>query len=161
MSKLDKTLSTHNLNSLLSSLQTIGSIKEYDKISINNDTIILDEPTMFQGIRRYLYGDSREETITRFNNIITNMFKYIDNMLINPNNRNISYEINDSLNISHVKNTNTDSLNKIVTNMQSAIKGIQNLKITYIGDETINSKLDLIITKLDNRLNKINKFILK
>ena len=79
-------------------------------------------------MRRYLYGDGREETINKFNTIIDNMFKYIDFMLINPNNRNISYELNDKLNITHVKNTNTDSLNKIVEHLSNSINGIQNLK---------------------------------
>ena len=50
-------------------------------------------------------------------------------------------------------------LQKIVIGLNESINGLQNLKITYIGDVSITSKLDLIITKIQNRINKINAML--
>ena len=43
--------------------------------------------------------------------------------------------------------------------LDESIKGIQNLKITYLGDTSINSELDLLISKIHNRIGQIKKIL--
>ena len=40
-------------------------------------------------------------------------------------------------------------------NLDEAIKGIQNLKKPYLGDTTVSSELDLLISKIHNRIEQI------
>ena len=47
----------------------------------------------------------------------------------------------------------------ITNQLSSSIRGLQNLKITYLNDVTTTSKLDLVIGKIQNRINKINKLM--
>ena len=44
--------------------------------------------------------------------------------------------------------------------MINAVKGLENLKITYKDDILTVSKLDLIIEKINTRIEKINKLLL-
>ena len=37
----------------------------------------------------------------------------------------------------------------------TSIGGLQNLKITYLNDVSTTSKLDMLIVKIQNRINKI------
>ena len=55
--------------------------------------------------------------------------------------------------------SNLNSETGVVLSLNETIKGLQNLKITYIGDVSIISKLDLIINKIQNRISKINKML--
>ncbi len=43
--------------------------------------------------------------------------------------------------------------------LSNASKGLENLKITYKDDVSIISKLDLIIDKINMRVEKINKIL--
>ena len=53
------------------------------------------------------------------------------------------------------KDDNSTIFQKIAINLSESIKGLQNLKITYIKDVSITSRLDIIINKIQNRINKI------
>ena len=47
----------------------------------------------------------------------------------------------------------------IVVQLSETITGLQNLKITYLKDVSITAKIDLIISKIQNRINKINNLM--
>ena len=44
-------------------------------------------------------------------------------------------------------------------NLTESIGGLQNLKITYLNDITMTSKLDMLIVKIQNRISKINNMM--
>ena len=55
--------------------------------------------------------------------------------------------------------SNSCVFSTIMIHLDEAIKGIQNLKITYLGDTSVNSELDLTIGKMYNRIEKIKKIL--
>jgi len=154
-------------NKLMNELDILSNIKEYDKLSIKN-TINIDTPYLFQSFFRTFSGDSRNKTIEYIQNLINDICNYTTCLLNEESNymtHSISlYYTNENM---FDNNNNEDKLNEhtievlnnISTKMKLTINGIQNLKITYLHDIIMTSKLDMIIVQIQNRCNKINKLI--
>ena len=135
-------------NLKLLNLKIISNLKEYDKLStMDKNVLCIDSPSMFQGLYRTLYGDSREETLNKLEDIINNIFEITDNLLNKKNNSNcFNKNFDDDV---------STTFQNIVMGLSESIKGLQNLKITYLKDVSITSKIDIIINKIQNRNNKI------
>ena len=157
-------------NTLMNELDIISNIKEYDKLSINN-TINIDTPYLFQSVFRTFNGDSRNKTIEYIQNLINDMCNYTTCLLNEESNymtRSISlyyttapiiYNNNECNNEDKLNDTTIKVLNTIASKMKASLSGIQNLKITYLHDIIMTSKLDMIIVQIKNKFNKINKLI--
>lgn len=147
---------TNQLDTLLLNLKIISNIKEFDKLSTSNinNNIYIDSPHLLQSIVRKWNGDSRENTINIINNIVDSIFKISDKLL--EEEVNVEMEQNSHINFN---DNNSIIFQKIVISLTETISGIQNLKITYIGDISVISKLDIIISKIQNRISKINKML--
>lgn len=147
--KVDESKDDKILENLLLNVKILSNIKEFDKLSTSNDEmLVIDSPSYLQGIYRTFYGDSREETLNKIDNIINDLFKITDEMLDNETKKKKKYYNN-------FKDDNSTIFQKIAINLSESIKGLQNLKITYIKDVSITSRLDIIINKIQNRINKI------
>ena len=133
-----------DLNKLISNLENIASLKESDKLSIDNDLLVIDEVSFFQSIYRKINNDSRTRTIEHIEKIIKELFEYIDNL---NSNKNI------------FKEKTISDYNKLNQYLIRTIPGLQNLKITYFNDIKITNRLDLVIIKIENRINKINQLL--
>lgn len=146
------------LESYLLNLKILSNIKEFDKLSTDGDNIIIDPPYIFQGLIRAWNGDSRTITITNINSLINYIFE-ISDILLEKELVNTSNNSKFLINKPKFMDNNSMLFQKIVIGLNESINGLQNLKITYIGDVSITSKLDLIITKIQNRINKINAML--
>lgn len=160
-----------NLDKLILSLKIISNIKEYDKLALVDDKLCIDTPYMLQGIWRRWYGQGRNETLDCIKNVINEIFLFTDDLLKMNKERHMSYPISiheDSSNlITNIptnqnvgfKESNSCVFSTIMIYLDESIKGIQNLKITYLGDTSINSELDLLISKIHNRISQIKKIL--
>jgi hypothetical protein len=147
------------LDNLLLNLKIISNLKEYDKVSVNSENIIIDTPSMFQGIYRTWNGDSRKNTIGIIDSIINRIFEITDELLdeetCNQNRNHIIITMNNK----PFKDNIISTFQTIVVQLSETITGLQNLKITYLKDVSITAKIDLIISKIQNRINKINNLM--
>ena len=148
-----------DLDNLLLNLKIISNLKEYDKVSVNSENIIIDTPSMFQGIYRTWNGDSRKNTIGIIDSIINRIFEITDELLdeetCNQNRNHIIITMNNKPFRDNVIST----FQTIVLQLSETITGLQNLKITYLKDVSITAKIDLIISKIQNRVCKINNLM--
>ena len=55
--------------------------------------------------------------------------------------------------------TSVEKIKELLYNMENALPGLYKLKTTYIDDNSIQIKLDMLITKMIKRINKINNAI--
>ena len=166
---LTKKKKTDILEKYLINLEILGHIKKFDKLSVVNNKIEIDYPSYLQGIKRRWHGDGRKETLSAINKLIDDVFKFTDDLLNDErqkrknNHFNISYDI--SLNstktneVINFKDTNSDLLTKIMINLIKSVTGLQNLKITYLGDIAISSQLEILVSKIQNRIDKIKKLL--
>lgn len=150
-------------------LEVIGEVNEYQKLTVDsNNQLMIDNCYYTQGIIRRIYGNGREVTIQAIDNLITDLFKFTDKLLHQQceerefNKLNIAYDIekNEFNNdIKNFKDKNTDILKQIVESLTNCNSGLQNLKVTYLEDNNISNRLDLIISKIENRITTINKML--
>ena len=167
-----KNISNMELENLLLNLKIIANVKEFDKISTAYDTITIDRNDILQGTRRKMYsGDSREKTIKTIELLITRLFEITDELLekeqtIQLKKDDVRIQITQSGYTTKCNGKESPFIDEpiatflnITNQLSSSITGLQNLKITYLNDVTTTAKLDLVIGKIQNRINKINKLM--
>ena len=141
-----------SLDQLLLNLKIIANIKEYDKLIVDDTTkqLTIDKPYVFQGILRYFNGNTREQSINYIEDIIQKIFVITDDLL--------QLETSSSHKVNFADDTKSIYQN-IVLHLNQSIGGLQNLKITYLADISSTSRIQLIIEKIQNRIQKINSIM--
>ena len=161
----------NTLNKFVKNLEVLSEVKEYDKLTVDSyNQLTVDGLYYTQGIVRRLYGNGREVTINAIEQLVDEIFEYTDTLLNNEHDKrkknklNISYSINPNMlnnTVKDFKDTNTDILNKLIENLETSTKGLQNLKVTFLIDTTVTFKLDLLIPKIKNKFTTVKKMIKK
>jgi hypothetical protein len=124
----------NNYEITLLNLKIISKIPKNGKIAKSESGIIIEYNTIpfLTSLKRYYYGDSRNKAINDINCIINNGIEIIEQL-----------------------KTRHDTINQtkitcLLFHIEKCIIGLNNLKITYINDITMSSKLDILITKIYN-----------
>ena len=144
---------------ILLNLNIISQIRDNEKLSCpNTNSLSIDtSSSFFQPLSRFFRGDGRIKTIEIISKVVEDALIYTDqtlknelNKIKNKNNKNESdyfYEDN-----SHI-------LHRFLLNMKTSIKGLENLRITYTYDVPIQSKITLLIEKLQMRVDKMDRLL--
>uniref|UniRef100_A0A6C0EHW6 Uncharacterized protein n=1 Tax=viral metagenome TaxID=1070528 RepID=A0A6C0EHW6_9ZZZZ len=115
-------------DNLLINLKIIGLLEKNDKISINDELIIIDHNTLFQGMKRWWFESNRMKGIifieTLINTIDTNYKTLIRKTKTTP--------------------ANNKLINTIQLYLTNAVDGLENMKLTYKDDKEYTSKIDTI-----------------
>lgn len=136
---------------LLINLKIISKIQKNGRISRSYDGIIsLESDVFYQSIKRFMLSDSRKQAIFEINSVITESIDML-NHIINSKHMNKNY----SQTSEYVKNC--ENINLIITEMESAKLGIENLKFTYQNDPNTASQLDILILKINTTLRDIGQ----
>tara|TARA_B100000963_G_C22527370_1_gene625975 strand:+ start:689 stop:1138 length:450 start_codon:yes stop_codon:yes gene_type:complete len=137
------------IDNCLLNLKIISKLEENDKLITNQDILKIDKPVIFQGIKRWYSKEGRDTTMEKLNQIFNESFKITDELLLNEKSQqNIDNNLSDS---------NSQIFQKFIVEFTNSINGIDNLKKTYKDDVPMKSQLDMIGSKLTNRLEKMNK----
>lgn len=148
----------HSLNTIdekLVNLKIISKIKRDDKLLASGDLLEIDDSQwLFKGLSRWYGKASRKQTLDKINNVINDVFAFIDSTLANE----LSH-ISDKKSSNILKEDNSEILQKFLIHLNNAVEGLENLKNTYIDDESVISKLDVIIEKIQVKTDKMNKIL--
>jgi hypothetical protein len=160
----DDTVNKTTLDSfelIIRNLKILGSIKSNDKLVKHGDTIKIDSPYIYQGLSRYWYGDSRKQSLDHIEKLINQSFNKIDVIY--------GSEIESrtgGLNNNYYKNMkgqnyfeteNAQKLTIFSNELNNVIKGLNSLKQTYQMDISICSRIDVVIEKINLRIQKIQE----
>jgi hypothetical protein len=137
------------IDNCLLNLKIISKLEENDKLITNQDVLKIDKPVIFQGIKRWYSKEGRDTTMDKLNEIFNESFKITDELLLNEK----SQQNNDN----NLNDSNSQIFQKFIVEFTNSINGIDNLKKTYKDDVPMKSQLDMIGSKLTNRLEKMNK----
>ena len=137
------------LEDTLLNLKIISNIKENDKLNSLGKIVKINQPYMLQGLERWYNKESRNSTVEKLDSIVNNSFELTEIILAREKDEN---EDNKSL-----KENNNQIFQNLLYEMTNSLLGLENLKKTYKDDITISSKLDIIIKKMFNRIEKMNK----
>ena len=129
-------------------LKIISKIKENDKLLANKSLLEIDSPHLFQSVNRWYNKENRNITIEKLNNILEGTFK-ITKILVEK-------EKDDKEEIS-LEDNNSQIFQTLILEMKNSLVGLENLKKTYSEDILVSSQLDLLISKLSSRIEKMSK----
>jgi hypothetical protein len=143
-----------NKEEVLLQLKIISEINKEKKITISNKSLEIDN-RYFQFLRRYYNGDSRNVTIENVDKIVQRAFVIIDETLI----KEISNDIEKANHKNYFSEDNSHILQRFLLELTNSTKGLNNLKQTYGNDSATTSRIDLIIQKINIRIDKIHKLL--
>lgn len=147
----------------ISNLKILAKIKPKDKLYYQEEKFWIDEPKYLQGVSRWWHEGSRKDTLKSLGDFTDVVFKTIDaiyNTESNTNSDEITNTYYSNIASSTVfKEENSNLLIQFTQEMNNAASGLGNLKSTYKDDITTVSSLEIIIEKINVRVNKINSIL--
>ena len=157
------------LQNLVLNLKVIAKVKPNDKLNvdISNNKIYIDNNYYTQGFIRYYNSDSRAKTLSFLEELDKNLNKEINSLINNLNKKNNtinkSHLINEQSDLSSQNNYLSDEPSNILINLSHDLKqsvgGINNLILTYIEDEYIKSKLEILVININLKITKISSLL--
>jgi|TARA_B110001469_G_scaffold127772_1_gene150412 hypothetical protein len=122
-----------NIEEILLNLKMISSINQNDKLYLEERLFKIDRPTIIQGFTRWFHDYSRIQTMDNIDDLVELTIIYVDAIF------------------KKTDRTHTDNriCQNILVEISNVIKGLQNLKITYLNDTFVQSKLELIQEKFN------------
>lgn len=130
-------------------LKIISKIREGDKLLTQNDIIEIDKATVLQGVYRWMNSEGRQVTIKKLNDIVEDTIKITDHLFDNEKKKLIKCE--------ELEENNSQLFQKFILEMTNSLLGLENLKKTYKGDITISAQIDILLGKLNIRIEKMSK----
>tara|TARA_Y100000816_G_C25898951_1_gene468937 strand:+ start:120 stop:572 length:453 start_codon:yes stop_codon:yes gene_type:complete len=131
-----------DINKILLDLEIINQIDVDDKLAVVQEKgetkLSVDYSSYILPIKRWYYGYKRNDTINYLEKMLDNIEKS-SNIIINGN--------------------HTEIGNLLKHSIQNSLSGFNNLKNTYKNDSIIYSKITLIINKLKNINEMLEKFL--
>lgn len=129
---------------LLINLRILSKIQKNGRITKSNEGIInLESDSLYKGIKRFIYNDSRKQSVFEINSIIdetTVTFQHLlHSKFLNKNFHNTS---------EYVKKM--EVINLLLKELNDAKTGVENLRFTYRNDQNIISQIDIVILKIDS-----------
>ena len=131
-------------------LKIISKIKPNDKLLANNNLLEIDSPHILQSVNRWYNNESRSITIEKLKIILEGTFK-ITKILLENEKQNKDDD-------KSLEENNSQIFQTLILEMRNSLVGLENLKKTYSEDILISSQLDLLINKLNTRIDKMSKF---
>ncbi len=125
-------------NDVISKLKFIGKIQKGDKINVKNMNVQSDG-LLTRFTRGFIYFDNRQNTLTFIHNTVKKSFEII------------SHHLNSKHTFDKIIFEN------MVKDLKDSVKGMENLKETYMNDIMFCCKLDTLIEEIKARLTEMNK----
>jgi hypothetical protein len=128
---------------LLINLRILSKIQKNGRITKSNEGIInLENDTLYKGIKRFIYNDSRKQSVFEINSIIDETSVTFQH-LINSKYLNKSFQNT----AEYVKRI--EVINLLLKELHEAKNGVENLGFTYRNDQNIISQIDIVILKIN------------
>jgi len=141
------------IEKLMIDLKVISKIGPGSKINTKEKYLEIDDTTWWQGALRWYRGDSRQTTSDKIHITISSCSHVINNAIS-------EYRENQDTPIPMFLNSSPkDFLIMIHTGLKGANTGVENLRDTYIHDNTLSSKLEFDILSISRQINLIEKYI--
>jgi hypothetical protein len=143
---------------LLINLKIISKIQKNGRISRSNDGIILLETSSFyKSLKRFISSDSRKQSLFEINSVILECIEVLHNLL---NSKYMHYQRHQTRSEQLKRNPefikSIDNVKLIITELENAKIGVENLKFTYRNDQNTVSQLDIILMKISTTLQDTN-----
>ena len=131
-----------DIETIILNMRIISEIKENDKLVANTECLEIDT-RYIQSIQRWWYEDRRQNALIKISKIVDDLFNFIDK----------TYGESQIIKVNETfEEDKTHLFQRIHRILSNSIKGLENLKITYRYDIKTITKIDLIIEKINIKL---------
>ena len=149
------------INQILYKLSIISYIKQGEKLYCDDESNIFIDNSYIPSISRFISNQNRVVTIKNIKDIIDDViyitdFIYRNEISVKKNEK----EKNERLVKSFFKESNEKILKSFYIKMTCALDGLNNLKLTYNGDLTIKTSIDLLIGRIQTRINRLENILI-
>ena len=156
-----KKITDDMINEILYKLTIISYIKQGEKLYCDDDSNIFVDNSYIPSISRFISNQNRIVTIKNIKDIIDDViyitdFIYRNEISVKKNEK----EKNERQIKSFFKESNEKILKSFYIKMTCALDGLNNLKLTYIGDNTIKTSIDLLIGRIQTRINRLENILI-
>ena len=146
---MQEIFSDKSYDDLILDLNILSKLKTNQKLCIIDKKLCIDIK-YFKSITRYYNDDSRVNTI--------NYLECLDKKLKNELEKLIK-TFNDDKNDEYLQETNTNILINLNHYLKLSLFGINNLIQTYINDEVVKSRIELLIKNIELKNRKITELL--
>ena len=159
-----------NDDKLLFSLNALGSLQKNEKLTSKGNLLSVDDRWIFQGFRRWWTADNKTKssnktlqvittTTVRINKLLDDDYSAIlkDDIKSKILNEKVTLEIPEEKQFRENCEERRRLINKYFLALSQAKSGIENIRDTY-SDKYTQNKFKLSIQKVDDILNKLQKF---
>mmetsp|Transcript_12791 Transcript_12791/g.37547 ORF Transcript_12791/g.37547 Transcript_12791/m.37547 type:complete len:176 (+) Transcript_12791:1771-2298(+) len=120
-------------------LSVLGQLAEGDKLAVLPDgSMSIEPPTRLQGVWRSIAGGSREETVTKVWSVVT-------------------VDLFEAVIVARRGGFDAFDSERLAEGVQSAIRGVEALMLTYAGDSVTCAKLTFLRSKLEHFANVLSE----
>lgn len=154
-----KKITDDMINNILYKLTILSYIKQGEKLICHDDTINIDE-SYIQSISRFFSNQNRTDTIDNIVKLINDSIEITDFIYRCELSVRKNIKEKDQRQVkTFFKNSNDKILKQFYIKMTNAIDGLTNLKLTYNSDITIKTHIELLISKINTRIEKIESIL--
>jgi hypothetical protein len=140
-------------DNLLINLKILSKIQKNGRIARSSDGIIgLETDAYYQSVKRFISSDSRKQAVFEINSIISECINVL-NGILNSKYMSKTYCQTDEF------RKNCEELELLISTLELAKQGIENLKFTYQNDQNTVSQLDVIVLKINTHIKDITQKI--
>tara|TARA_Y100000389_G_scaffold96131_1_gene92791 strand:- start:450 stop:944 length:495 start_codon:yes stop_codon:yes gene_type:complete len=155
-----KKITDEMITSLLYKLTIISYIKQGEKLYCDGDLNIFVDNSFIPSLTRYMYSQNRNITSKILTDIINDIiyvtdFVYRNEISVKKNEK----EKNDRQLRTFFKESNDKILKNFYIKLTCALDGLNNLKLTYNNDISIKTCLELLIKKIESRIDKLENIL--
>jgi hypothetical protein len=133
---------------LFINLRILSKIPKNGRITKSNDGIVsIEYDSMLPlAVKRFISNDSRKQSVFEINSIVSECIEAMCSL------SNSKYMVNVVVRQGDPFYKTCEELELVLTELEAAKRGIENLKFTYANDINIVSQLDVIILKVTGAL---------
>jgi len=156
-----KKITDDMISQVIYKLTIISYIKQGEKLYCDDESNIFIDNSYIPSISRYISNQNRVVTIKNIKDIIDDIiyitdFIYRNEISVKKNEK----EKNERLVKSFFKESNEKILKSFYIKMTCALDGLNNLKLTYGTDPTIKTSIDLLIGRIQTRINRLEGILI-
>ena len=149
------------ITNLLYKLTIISYVKQGEKLYCDNNSNIYIDNSYIPSLSRYFYNQNRDITSKILNDLINDIiyvtdFVYRNEISFKKNEK----EKNDRQLRTFFKESNDKILKNFYIKLTCSLDGLNNLKLTYNNDISIKTTLDLLIKKIESRIDKLENILI-
>ena len=140
-----------NFDYIIVNLKVFAHVRENQRISTTSKGYFeIEKEYIWQSLKRFLYGESREKLIRDINVLISKTIVQVRTLLTSS----LLTESGESIE-SENKRLLLNKISNLYRELERSLSGFENLKSTYANDKRTGAELEVIIDKIVSMIKEI------